>query len=151
MRNERGTSLISIVLGLVILGIGGGVVLSRYANDSVDALAGAGMPLDETRRQRTITDMRTLGQAIALMQADRGAYPATLAELETAGYFVRVPTVDGWGNAFAYSTGPNGFTLVSLGEDGRAGPPPPQPWTNGSHACDLVMTNGVFTQVPATR
>ena len=82
MCNERGASLIGIVLGLAILGIGAGVILSRYANDSVDAVAGAGVPLDETRRQRTITDMRTLGQAIALMQADRGAYPATLAELE---------------------------------------------------------------------
>lgn len=151
MGNERGTSLIGIVLGLVILGLGAGLVISRYVNDSVDALAGAGMPLDETRRQRTITDMRTIGQAIAFMQADRGAYPANLAELETAGFFVSLPAVDGWGNAWDYSTGPNGFTLVSLGEDGRAGPPPPQPWTSGSHACDLVMSNGVFTQAPGER
>ena len=151
MRNERGTSLIAIVLGLVILGLSAGLVISRYANSSVDALAGSGAPLDETRRQRTITDMRAIGQAIALMRADRGAYPENLAELETAGFFVRVPAVDGWGNAWSYSTGPNGFTLVSLGEDGRAGPPPPQPWTGGSHACDLVMTNGQFTQAPTSR
>ena len=151
MRNERGTSLIAIVLGLGILGLSAGLVISRYANNSVEALAGSGAPLDETRRQRTITDMRAIGQAIALMRADRGAYPENLAELETAGFFVRVPAIDGWGNAWNYSTGPNGFTLVSLGEDGRAGPPPPQPWTGGSHACDLVMTNGQFTQAPGAR
>jgi hypothetical protein len=85
------------------------------------------------------------------MRADRGAYPAKLAELETAGFFVRLPAVDGWANAWTYSTGPNGFTLVSLGEDGRAGPPPPQPWISGSHVCDLVMMNGQFTQVPGER
>ena len=89
MRSERGTSLIGIVLGMVILGLGAGLVISRYANSSVDALVGAGLPLDDTRRQRTITDMRAIGQAISLMRADRGAYPAKLAELESAGFLMR--------------------------------------------------------------
>jgi type II secretory pathway pseudopilin PulG len=151
MRNERGASLIVLLLVLAIVGLSAWLVLSRYVGGSVDALAGAGMPLDETRQQRTITDMRTIGQAIALMRADSGAYPANLADLEASGFLARVPAVDGWGNAWSYTAGPNGFTLVSLGEDGRAGPAPPQPWTGGSHACDLVMTNGQFTQAPSER
>jgi hypothetical protein len=148
MRNERGASLIALLLALVIVGGTAWLVIGRYIDSSVGALADSGMPLDETRRQRTITDMRVIGQALTLMQADGGAYPANLAELEAGGFLVRVPAVDGWGNAWSYTTGPNGFTLVSLGEDGRDGPPPPQPWTTGSHACDLIMTNGQFTQIP---
>ena len=42
-----------------------------------------------------------------------------------------------------------GLTLVALLVG--CGPPPPEPWTHGSHACDLVMTNGQFTQAPSER
>lgn len=151
MRSEDGVSLIALLIVLVVLAVGLYVLISRTAENSVGALAGAGAPLDETKRQRTLADMRAIGDAIRLMQADTGRPPANLAALEAGGYLETVPAADGWGNAFTYTTGPDGFELRSLGSDGRAGPPPPQPWTGGSYACDLIMANGQLTQAPAQR
>ena len=150
MRNQRGASLIVLVLVLAIVGLTVWLVVS-YTSNSLDALAGAGAPLDDTNRQRTLADMKVIGDAIRLMQADSGDLPTSLAGLVAGGYLVTVPTTDGWGNALVYMTSSSGFELHSLGSDGRAGPAPPQPWTSGSHACDLIMTNGQFTQAPSSR
>jgi hypothetical protein len=95
--------------------------------------------------------MKAIGDALRLMQADTGSYPAMLSALQDAGRLAVAPTADAWGNAWSYETTDTGFELRSLGADGRPGPPPPDPWSGGSYACDLVMVNGVFTQAPATR
>ena len=151
MRNQRGASIIALLVVLVLLALGLYLIISRTAGNSVDALASAGAPLDETKRQRTLSDMRAIGDAIRLMQVDAGRAPASLAELQTAGYLEVVPTNDGWGNGFIYVVDGNEYEITSLGSDGRAGPAPPQPWTGGAYACDLVLYNGQFTQAPATR
>jgi len=152
MRKERGASLIALLLVLAIAGLVMWLVISRFAEDSVELFGESGAPLDETKRTRTLADMQAIGRAIDLMRADKGSYPANLAELEAEGYLVIVPPNDGWGNAWTYTTGSaSGFTLVSLGSDAAAGPMPPQPWTTGSYACDLVMKNGQMTQAPAGR
>jgi len=151
MRNERGASLIAVLIVLVLLAGGLYFIISRTANSSVGALADAGMQLDETKRQRTISDMRAIADAIRLMQADTGRAPASLADLQRGGYLEVVPVNDGWGHAFVYAVEGNNFELTSLGSDGRAGPAPPQPWTGGSYPCDLILYNGQFTQTPATR
>jgi len=149
MRDQRGASLIVLVLILAIVGLTVWFVVNRIAASSVERLADIGVPLDETDQQVTMADMKVIGDAIRLMQADTGSPPTTLIDLQVKGYLQRVPTTDGWGNAWAYSTGRSSFELHSLGSDGRVGPAPPQPWTGGSHACDLIMVNGQFTQAPS--
>jgi hypothetical protein len=136
---------------LALLAVGLYLIISRTAQDSVDALAGAGAPLDETRRQRTLADMRAIRDAIRLMQADTGAPPSSFAALEAGGYLASVPANDGWGNPFVYVAGRTEYEITSLGSDGRAGPAAPQPWISGSYACDLVLHNGEFTQAPSGR
>jgi hypothetical protein len=151
MRNERGASLIAVLIVLVLLAVGLYFIISRTADNSVGAFADAGMQLDETKRQRTLSDMRAIADAIRLMQADTGRAPASLADLQRGGYLEVVPVNDGWGHGFIYNVDGNSFELTSLGSDGRAGPAPPQPWTGGSYACDLILYNGQFTQTPAAR
>lgn len=151
MRDERGASLIALLLALVIAFLALWLIISKTAENSVGALAGAGAPLDETKRQRTIADMQAIGRANALMRADTGSYAGSLDDLEAGGYLVKVPAIDGWGNPWIYTSGNGSFTLTSLGADGDAGPVPPTPWTGGSHACDLTMTNGQLVQAPMER
>ena len=38
---------------------------------------------------------------------------------------------------------------MSYGQDGVSGPAAPDPWTGEPYAPDLIVTNGVFTQVPS--
>ncbi len=151
MRDERGASLIALLLALVIVALALWLIISRTADIRIDALAGAGAPLDETKRQRTIADMQAIGRANALMRADTGSYAGSLADLEDGGYLEKVPAADGWGNGFVYVMGSGSFELTSLGADGAAGPTPPSPWTGGSHVCDLIMLNGQIVQAPASR
>ena len=149
--SERGAALIALLLALVISGFLAWYALSTYLGNSADpsgAEIGVSSPMDHTRQQRTMSDMQAIGRAIAVAYADNGAYPASLAELEAGGHLVRVPTADAWGTVWAYSTGADGYTLVSLGSDGRAGPAPPSPWRSGSYESDLIMKNGQLTQVP---
>ena len=151
MRDERGASLIVLLLALVIVALSLWLIISRTAENSVGALAGAGAPLDETKRQRTIADMQAIGRANALMKADTGSYAASLTDLEAGGYLVKVPAIDGWGSPWTYTAATGSFTLTSLGADASPGPVPPTPWIGGSHACDLIMTNGQLVQAPTAR
>jgi hypothetical protein len=86
-----------------------------------------------------------------MMQVDTGAYPQELSELHDGGYLALVPATDGWRNAWVYETEEDGYTLTSLGADGRPGPAPPSPWISGAYDCDLVLTNGQITQGPSGR
>jgi hypothetical protein len=151
---ERGASLIVLVIGLLIVGLVAWIVLSRL-QQSRDLPGseelGAAAPMAQAGQQRTITDMRAIGRAISFLQVDTGTYPRELAELERGGYMTVVPTTDGWGHAWAYEATEDAYTLTSLGADGRPGPPPPSPWTSGAYDCDLVMVNGQITQGPSGR
>ena len=113
--------------------------------------AGMAASMDRSRQQRTMSDMQVIGRALALMQVDTGDYPQELAELERGGYLTMVPGTDAWGNSWAYSPGPEGYTLTSLGADGHPGPPPPSPWVAGAYDCDLVLSNGEITRGPTGR
>jgi type II secretory pathway pseudopilin PulG len=151
MADQRGISLIGILLVLALVCFAAWYVIGRTATSGVGVLADAGAPLDETKRQRTLVDMHAIGRANDLMRADTGRYAPTLAALESGGYMEKVPPADGWGTAWIYATGARGFTLTSLGSDGRPGPEAPSPWTAWAYPCDLVMENGQLTQAPTGR
>ena len=148
---QRGAALIGLLLALVISGFLAWYVLNTYLGSSAEpsgAEIGLSSPMDHTSQQRTISDMQAIGRAITMAFADTGEYPANLAKLQERGYFVRVPAADAWGGAWTYTTGRDGYQLVSLGADGRAGPAPPSPWTSGSYESDLILKNGQLTQAP---
>ena len=151
-RNQAGSGLIGLLIVLVISGFITWYAVTMYLDTAADSsLPGSATPLDETRRQTTMAEMQTIGRTIQIMQADSGSLPATLAELQAGGYLVQVPAGDGWGTAWVYTMGRDGFTLTSLGSDGRAGPAPPVDWRSGAYDADIVLRNGQFVQAPAGR
>jgi len=53
--------------------------------------------------------------------------------------------------AWVYATGPDTYTISSMGSDGAPGPVPSQPWTDEPFDRDIVLRDGRFTQAPTGR
>ena len=128
-REERGFTLIELMVVLVILGILAGLIVPKFM----------GRP-DEARRAKARIQVESLETALKLYKLDNGNYPTTeqglkaLVEAPTAGKLAtnwreggylekgQVPK-DPWGNDFVYlCPGAHGdYDLSSLGADGEVG------------------------------
>ena len=128
-RNNRGFTLIELMVVLVILGILAGLIVPRIM----------GRP-EEARRTKTRMQMEGIETALKLYKLDNGNYPSTdqglqaLVEPPTTGTLPRnwreggylekgkVPK-DAWGNNFVYlCPGNHGeYDLSSYGADGEPG------------------------------
>lgn len=128
-RNQRGFTLIELMVVIVILGILAGLIIPRIM----------GRP-DEARRAKARMQVEGIETALKLYRLDNGAYPSTeqglqaLVEQPASGPLVqswrqggylekgKVPK-DPWGNDFVYmSPGAHGeFDLISRGADGEPG------------------------------
>ncbi|MBS3977004.1 MAG: prepilin-type N-terminal cleavage/methylation domain-containing protein [Syntrophomonadaceae bacterium] len=111
-RNQKGFTLVELMVVVVILGILAALV--------VPTLSGQ---IDRARINRTVADMKTIQNALQLHFAENSAYPAALTALGPQG-ITTVPT-DAWGEAFIYTpTGTprlNAYTLTSHGPDEVSG------------------------------
>ena len=126
-RNQRGFTLIEIMVVVVILGILAAFVVPKLLSRP-----------DEARITKAATDIKGIEQALGLFKLDNGFYPTTeqgLAALVSkpaigripakypdGGYLKKVPT-DPWGTPYIYlAPGFHGdFDLISLGADAEAG------------------------------
>ncbi|MBA4423165.1 MAG: type II secretion system protein GspG [Syntrophus sp. (in: bacteria)] len=126
-RNEKGFTLIELMVVIVILGILAGLIVPRIM----------GRP-DEARRAKARIQIESLETALKLYKLDNGNYPSTEQGLNA---LVEPPTVgtplknwrqggylekgkvpkDPWDNDFVYiSPGSHGdFDLISRGADGE--------------------------------
>ena len=127
MRNEKGFTLIEIMVVVVILGILAGIVVPRLLDRP-----------EEARRTKAATDIRGIEQSLAMYKLDNGFYPTTEQGLQAlvtkpetgripgryraGGYLNKVP-VDPWGNTYVYlSPGIHGdIDVISYGSDGQPG------------------------------
>jgi general secretion pathway protein G len=127
--DDRGFTLIELMVVIVILGILAGLIIPRIM----------GRP-DEARRAKARIQIESLETALKLYKLDNGSYPTTEQGLQSlveqpsvapaaknwrqGGYLEKnkVPK-DPWGNDFVYiSPGTHGeFDLSSLGADGEPG------------------------------
>jgi general secretion pathway protein G len=126
--NQKGFTLIELMVVIVILGILAGLIVPRIM----------GRP-EEAKQLKAKMQIESIGTALKLYKLDMGSYPTTeqgLLALVTApatdnagkwrkgGYLEKgkVPK-DPWGNEFIYlSPGTNGdYDIVSYGADGVAG------------------------------
>ena len=127
--NQRGFTLIELMVVIVILGILAGLIIPRIM----------GRP-EEARRMKARVQMESIETALKLYKLDNGSYPTTeqglqaLVEAPTVGQLPkawrdggylekgRVPK-DPWDNEYIYlSPGVNSdFDLISYGADGEPG------------------------------
>jgi general secretion pathway protein G len=127
--NQRGFTLIELMVVIVILGILAGLIIPRIM----------GRP-EEARRMKARVQIESIETALKLYKLDNGSYPTTEQGLQA---LVEAPTVgqlpkawrdggylekgkvpkDPWDNEFIYlSPGVNSdFDLISYGADGEPG------------------------------
>jgi general secretion pathway protein G len=128
LRDNRGFTLIEIMVVVVILGILAAIVVPRLLSRP-----------DEAKVTKAKVDMKGIEEALGLFKLDTGFYPSTdqglkaLVEKPTTGliptkysvdgYLKKVPA-DPWGNNYVYiSPGlhNHNYDLISYGADGQAG------------------------------
>src|SRR5207249_10798340 len=120
--NQRGFTLIELMIVVAIIGILAAIAIPLYAN--VQARA---------RVAKAQADLRTLASAVSMYQAHTGTFPNVITELtvtvsnnlgQTAGPFIgSVPTPPGGGSpawsayTAAYTSSSNGtFSLTASGD-----------------------------------
>lgn len=125
--DERGFTLIEIMVVVVILGILAGIVVPRLLDHP-----------EEARRTKAAVQIRSLEEALGLYKLDNGAFPSTEqgllalvskpevgripARYREGGYLKKVPA-DPWDNPYVYlSPGVHGdHDIISYGADGEPG------------------------------
>jgi general secretion pathway protein G len=124
--NDAGLTLVEMIVVLAIIALVAALIVPNVI----------GRP-DQARVTTANTDLRTIGAALKMYRLDNGDYPTTAQGLKalaekptvspipsnwsTEGYLPQVP-VDPWGNPYVYAApAPGGFSLKSLGKDGREG------------------------------
>ena len=127
-KNQRGFTLIEIMVVVVILGILAAVVVPRFLSRP-----------DEAKVTKAKVDIKSLEEALGLYKLDNGFYPSTDQGLKAlvekpetgripdkypeGGYLKKVPA-DPWGNPYVYlSPGIHSrdFDIISYGADGQPG------------------------------
>jgi len=130
MKQQKGFTLIEIMVVIIILGLLAGLVLPKFLGQE-----------EKAKREVTKTQIRSLESALDAYRLDNGFYPTTDQGLDAlikkpeagripnkwreGGYLkpARIPK-DPWGNAYVY-TSPGGenreYEIVSYGADGEPG------------------------------
>lgn len=127
VKDEKGFTLIEIMVVVVILGVLAGMVVPKLMNRP-----------DEAKQTKAAMQIQSLGEALALYRLDNGFYPSSeqglnaLVEKPVIGkipkkyrseaYIGKVPK-DPWGNEYQYlSPGRHGdYDLFSMGADSAIG------------------------------
>jgi len=120
-----GFSLIEILVVVVIIGILGAAIVPNLL----------GRP-DQARITTARSDLNSLANALEIYRLDNYHYPSTEQGLEALenqptgfpeprsynpeGYIAKLPP-DPWGYPYVYERADSGFSLFSLGADGREG------------------------------
>lgn len=119
MKNEKGFTLLEIMVVLIIIGVLAAMVAPRFIERA-----------DEAKVEATKAQMQNIAQALKMYRLQNNRYPDSGAGLNALvspdkggkRYMDNVPK-DAWGNAFVYlAPGVHGdFDILSYGADGKSG------------------------------
>ncbi|MGB8860648.1 MAG: prepilin-type N-terminal cleavage/methylation domain-containing protein, partial [Ilumatobacteraceae bacterium] len=101
-KNDRGFTLVELLIVIVILGI--------LATVTVFAVRGI---TNQGKTSACAADKKTIEVAAEAHQAQFGNYPASIAAMETAGLLKDASTAN-W--TYSYVTGAPTYTLVGIGD-----------------------------------
>jgi general secretion pathway protein G len=119
---EAGLTLIEMMIVLVIIGVlAGAIVMSGILSRP-----------DQARATTAKTNISTLSSALAMYRLDNGDYPTAEQGLKALAVqpspappawrpYVQEEPKDPWGHDYVYTVESGGFTLTSLGKDGKPG------------------------------
>ncbi|NIQ94103.1 MAG: type II secretion system major pseudopilin GspG [Desulfuromonadales bacterium] len=127
LKDQRGFTLIEIMVVVVILGVLAALVVPRFLDRP-----------EEARRTKATVDIKSIEEALALFKLDNGFFPSTdqgLQALVKKPETGRIPTkyaddaylknvpVDPWGREYVYlSPGAHdAYDIISYGADGEPG------------------------------
>ena len=119
LRNARGFTIIELLIVMAILAMLAVMVAPNLFNKA-----------DSARRDAALSQISSIGSALAAHRLDVGQYPDTLDGLmrNTTGrstwdgpYIRNAVPKDPWGNDYVYNSTGSQYTLMSYGADGRAG------------------------------
>jgi type II secretion system protein G len=142
-KNSKGFTLIELLIVVAIIGI--------IAAIAVPSLLSA---IQRSKQKRSMADMRSIGTALETYQIDYNKYPqdgATNLTVLQPNYMRTVPMLDGWRNAFGYTTATQ--QDYSLGSGGRNGDGTSFTWSATAHTTttfddDIIFFDGQFTVYP---
>lgn len=140
--SRRGFTLIELLIVTAIIGI--------LAAISVPALTTA---IQKARQRATMSDMRTLANALQMYAMDARFYPLTMTMDQLQPLLVpfvtqTFPRSDAWKNLYDYaSDGASYYTFESYGADGLPGADITLA-TRFDFNRDIVFANGVFAASP---
>ncbi len=147
--NQKGFSLVELLIVLVIIGI----IVAIVIPNMLDAL-------DRSKQRATLSELHYWGTAVTAYHAERGSFPLP-SGLVSGIYNQVVPytisvlrTTDHWKHELHYETdafGSDSYSIMSFGKDGlRPGPPfldcTPLAWND--YNCDLRIVDGIFVAAP---
>lgn len=144
-RAEGGFTLIELLIVVTIIGI---IAALAFPN--------LRMAMDKAKQKATMSNMRSIGNALEMYSVDHNTYPrglndaggSALTPLLSPGYMRTVPLTDEWKNPWHIDTNASGsqYTIVSSGRDGQLGSNNGGPFSDVN--CDIVYTNSAFYQWP---
>jgi general secretion pathway protein G len=124
-QRKRAFTLVELLLVLVILGVLAAIVVPKFAGRS-----------EQARVTAARTQISNFSMALDTFEVDNGYYPRGRDGLQAlvqrpgdapdwSGPYIESIPNDPWGNPYIYEypgkNNPNGYDLMSMGPDGRAG------------------------------
>lgn len=144
--NKKGFTLIELLIVVAIIGIIAAIAIPNLLN-----------AIQRGKQKRTMADMRAVGTAVEAYAVDNNKYPQSASNVSTITtsvepkYIKKLPTRDGWNNAYDYIAGPNptsaqNYTITSCGKDTTCGDNYKGPTTNFNN--DILFSQGSFVAFP---